>query len=132
MFYSDNLGQVFRNKLDFFAAAKVSSSFPPPDLPEIAFAGGILNSCHFFHFFCYLVFLVYFNYYYIMALLHLFGWGVLFDNFYLVSGFILYLFETCYSKVDVCKLNYYCWESGAIGLHTSDPPQTHNGESLIQ
>ncbi|XP_057430869.1 uncharacterized protein LOC130723759 [Lotus japonicus] len=30
---------VFRNKLDFFAAAKVSSSFPPPDLPEIAFAG---------------------------------------------------------------------------------------------
>lgn len=30
---------VFRNKLEFFAAAKVSSSFPPPDLPEIAFAG---------------------------------------------------------------------------------------------
>ncbi|XP_076957214.1 uncharacterized protein LOC143632631 [Bidens hawaiensis] len=30
---------VFRNKLTFFAAAKVSSSFPPPDLPEIAFAG---------------------------------------------------------------------------------------------
>nr|XP_043609542.1 uncharacterized protein LOC122581383 [Erigeron canadensis] len=30
---------VFRNKLDFFAAAKVSSSFPPHDLPEIAFAG---------------------------------------------------------------------------------------------
>lgn len=30
---------IFRNKLDFFAAAKVSSSFPPPDLPEIAFAG---------------------------------------------------------------------------------------------
>ncbi|KAK9279187.1 hypothetical protein L1049_012865 [Liquidambar formosana] len=30
---------VFRNKLAFFAAAKVSSSFPPPDLPEIAFAG---------------------------------------------------------------------------------------------
>ncbi|RAL43349.1 hypothetical protein DM860_012490 [Cuscuta australis] len=30
---------VFRNKLTFFAAAKVASSFPPPDLPEIAFAG---------------------------------------------------------------------------------------------
>ncbi|KAL5974738.1 hypothetical protein ACLOJK_031409 [Asimina triloba] len=30
---------VFRNKLTFFAAAKVSSSFPPADLPEIAFAG---------------------------------------------------------------------------------------------
>ncbi|KAK4370199.1 hypothetical protein RND71_009674 [Anisodus tanguticus] len=30
---------VFRNKLEFFAAAKVSSSFPPVDLPEIAFAG---------------------------------------------------------------------------------------------
>ncbi|XP_057530887.1 uncharacterized protein LOC130809222 [Amaranthus tricolor] len=30
---------VFRNKLEFFAAAKVSTSFPPPDLPEIAFAG---------------------------------------------------------------------------------------------
>ncbi|KAL3625788.1 hypothetical protein CASFOL_030317 [Castilleja foliolosa] len=30
---------VFRNKLEFFAAAKISSSFPPPELPEIAFAG---------------------------------------------------------------------------------------------
>ncbi|KAF3340554.1 GTP-binding protein EngB [Carex littledalei] len=30
---------VFRNKLEFFAAAKISSSFPPPVLPEIAFAG---------------------------------------------------------------------------------------------
>ncbi|KAG8387930.1 hypothetical protein BUALT_Bualt02G0072500 [Buddleja alternifolia] len=30
---------AFRNKLEFFAAAKVSSSFPSPDLPEIAFAG---------------------------------------------------------------------------------------------
>lgn len=30
---------VFRNKLQFFAAAKISSSFPPADLPEIAFAG---------------------------------------------------------------------------------------------
>ncbi|XVF20411.1 hypothetical protein REPUB_Repub11eG0196300 [Reevesia pubescens] len=30
---------MFRNKLQFFAAAKVSSSFPAPDLPEIAFAG---------------------------------------------------------------------------------------------
>ncbi|XP_010535339.1 PREDICTED: uncharacterized protein LOC104810688 isoform X2 [Tarenaya hassleriana] len=30
---------VFRNKLAFIAAAKVSSSFPPPDVPEIAFAG---------------------------------------------------------------------------------------------
>ncbi|KAL2238430.1 UNVERIFIED_CONTAM: putative GTP-binding protein EngB [Sesamum indicum] len=30
---------VFRNKLEFFAAAKISSSFPSPDLPEIAFAG---------------------------------------------------------------------------------------------
>ncbi|KAL6341457.1 hypothetical protein AAG906_032576 [Vitis piasezkii] len=30
---------IFRNKLTFFAAANVSSSFPPPDLPEIAFAG---------------------------------------------------------------------------------------------
>ncbi|KAF8708572.1 hypothetical protein HU200_029944 [Digitaria exilis] len=30
---------VFRNKLEFFAAAKMSSSFPPPTLPEIAFAG---------------------------------------------------------------------------------------------
>ncbi|XP_068657148.1 uncharacterized protein [Aristolochia californica] len=30
---------VFRNNLTFFAAAKISSSFPPADLPEIAFAG---------------------------------------------------------------------------------------------
>ncbi|XP_028768880.1 uncharacterized protein LOC114726451 [Neltuma alba] len=30
---------VFRNKLEFFAAAKISSSFPAPNLPEIAFAG---------------------------------------------------------------------------------------------
>ncbi|GAV58635.1 MMR_HSR1 domain-containing protein [Cephalotus follicularis] len=30
---------IFRNKLEFFAAAKVSSSFPAPDLQEIAFAG---------------------------------------------------------------------------------------------
>ncbi|CAM0877247.1 unnamed protein product [Alopecurus aequalis] len=30
---------VFRNHLDFFAAAKISSSFPAPTLPEIAFAG---------------------------------------------------------------------------------------------
>ncbi|XP_061364940.1 uncharacterized protein LOC133308339 [Gastrolobium bilobum] len=30
---------IFRNKFEFFAAAKVSSSFPPPNLPEIAFAG---------------------------------------------------------------------------------------------
>ncbi|MQM05955.1 hypothetical protein Taro_038775, partial [Colocasia esculenta] len=30
---------VFRNKLEFFAAAKICSSFPPPVLPEIAFAG---------------------------------------------------------------------------------------------
>ncbi|XVF46153.1 hypothetical protein PTKIN_Ptkin03bG0004000 [Pterospermum kingtungense] len=30
---------IFRNKLKFFAAAKVSSSFPAPDIPEIAFAG---------------------------------------------------------------------------------------------
>ncbi|KAJ4828918.1 hypothetical protein Tsubulata_008091 [Turnera subulata] len=30
---------IFRNKMEFFAAAKVSSSFPAPDLPEIAFAG---------------------------------------------------------------------------------------------
>ncbi|XP_078436373.1 P-loop containing nucleoside triphosphate hydrolases superfamily protein isoform X2 [Wolffia australiana] len=30
---------VFRNKLEFFAAAKVSSSLPAPYLPEIAFAG---------------------------------------------------------------------------------------------
>ncbi|KAE8667461.1 hypothetical protein F3Y22_tig00112408pilonHSYRG00031 [Hibiscus syriacus] len=29
---------IFRNKLQFFAVAKVSSSFPPPDIPEIAFA----------------------------------------------------------------------------------------------
>ncbi|KAE8039392.1 hypothetical protein FH972_011809 [Carpinus fangiana] len=35
-FVEDN---IFRNKLTFFAAAKASSSFPPPDLPEIAFAG---------------------------------------------------------------------------------------------
>ncbi|XP_057780871.1 uncharacterized protein LOC130999359 isoform X4 [Salvia miltiorrhiza] len=35
-FVEDN---AFRNKLEFFAAAKISSSFPPPDLPEIAFAG---------------------------------------------------------------------------------------------
>ncbi|KAF1895151.1 hypothetical protein Lal_00022649, partial [Lupinus albus] len=33
------LRQAFKNKLEFFAAAKVSSSFPPPTLPEIAFAG---------------------------------------------------------------------------------------------
>ncbi|CDP04059.1 unnamed protein product [Coffea canephora] len=30
---------VFRNKLTFYAAAKISSSFPPSELPEIAFAG---------------------------------------------------------------------------------------------
>ncbi|CAD6207295.1 unnamed protein product [Miscanthus lutarioriparius] len=30
---------AFRNKLEFFAAAKISSSFPAPTLPEIAFAG---------------------------------------------------------------------------------------------
>ncbi|KAJ4972341.1 hypothetical protein NE237_005440 [Protea cynaroides] len=30
---------IFRNKLTYFAAAKVSSSFPPAELPEIAFAG---------------------------------------------------------------------------------------------
>ncbi|KAK8596588.1 hypothetical protein V6N12_065071 [Hibiscus sabdariffa] len=30
---------IFRNKLEFFAAAKVSSSFPAPEIPEIAFAG---------------------------------------------------------------------------------------------
>lgn len=30
---------AFRNKLEFFAAAKISSSFPTPTLPEIAFAG---------------------------------------------------------------------------------------------
>ncbi|XP_022890251.1 uncharacterized protein LOC111405543 [Olea europaea var. sylvestris] len=30
---------VFRNKLTFFAAAKISSSFPAPEFPEIAFAG---------------------------------------------------------------------------------------------
>ncbi|KAK1577582.1 hypothetical protein Q3G72_022969 [Acer saccharum] len=30
---------IFRNKMEFFAAAKISSSFPAPDLPEIAFAG---------------------------------------------------------------------------------------------
>lgn len=30
---------VFRNKLTFYAAAKVSSSLPPPEVPEIAFAG---------------------------------------------------------------------------------------------
>ncbi|XP_065016180.1 uncharacterized protein LOC103992524 isoform X2 [Musa acuminata AAA Group] len=30
---------VFRNKLEFFAAAKVSTSIPPPMIPEIAFAG---------------------------------------------------------------------------------------------
>lgn len=30
---------VFRNKLQFFAAAKIASSFPPANLPEIAFAG---------------------------------------------------------------------------------------------
>lgn len=37
--------QIFRNKLTFFAAAKVSSSFPPPDVPEIAFAGTHLKFC---------------------------------------------------------------------------------------
>lgn len=30
---------VFRNKLEFFASAKVASSFPQVDMPEIAFAG---------------------------------------------------------------------------------------------
>jgi hypothetical protein len=46
MFCSDNLRQVFRNRLEFFAAAKVSSSFPPPNLPEIAFAGRVFNFCN--------------------------------------------------------------------------------------
>ncbi|CAL5388372.1 unnamed protein product [Camellia sinensis] len=31
--------RIFRNKMTFFAAANVSSSFLPPELPEIAFAG---------------------------------------------------------------------------------------------
>ncbi|GMY28465.1 putative gtp-binding protein engb [Fagus crenata] len=30
---------IFRKKMTFFVAAKLSSSFPPPGLPEIAFAG---------------------------------------------------------------------------------------------
>uniref|UniRef100_A0A7N0ZU53 EngB-type G domain-containing protein n=1 Tax=Kalanchoe fedtschenkoi TaxID=63787 RepID=A0A7N0ZU53_KALFE len=30
---------LFRNRLEFYAAAKVASSFPVPDLPEVAFAG---------------------------------------------------------------------------------------------
>ncbi|KAK4765474.1 hypothetical protein SAY86_026564 [Trapa natans] len=30
---------IFRNKLTFFAAAKISSSIPSPEVPEIAFAG---------------------------------------------------------------------------------------------
>jgi len=42
IFCSGNPRQVFRNRLEFFAAAKVSSSFPPPNLPEIAFAGIVL------------------------------------------------------------------------------------------
>ena len=29
--------------MTFFAAAKASSSFPPPELPEIAFAGGLFK-----------------------------------------------------------------------------------------
>lgn len=29
--------------MEFFAAANVSSSFPPPDVPEIAFAGTALK-----------------------------------------------------------------------------------------
>jgi hypothetical protein len=41
-FFFFNIFQVFRNKLDFFAAAKVSSSFPPLVLPEIAFAGNLI------------------------------------------------------------------------------------------
>ena len=64
--------------MEFFAAAKVSSSFPPPSLPEIAFAGKVLSHlclmslCHF-------VYLVYVNY--IMALFHLFGKRFIFDHF---------------------------------------------------
>lgn len=42
-FLFDKLRQIFRNRLEFFAAAKVSSSFPPPNLPEIAFAGTVLD-----------------------------------------------------------------------------------------
>ncbi|KAK8601385.1 hypothetical protein V6N12_051220 [Hibiscus sabdariffa] len=40
-FYRPVFLHIFRNKLQFFAAAKVSSSFPAPDIPEIAFAGAI-------------------------------------------------------------------------------------------
>lgn len=40
--------QIFRNKLQFFAAAKVSSSFPAPNIPEIAFAGRHLRYFSFF------------------------------------------------------------------------------------
>ena len=48
--------------MEFFAAANVSSSFPPPDVPEIAFAGnafkllfppgtlGTLGKCMFSYF----------------------------------------------------------------------------------
>lgn len=43
-FWFDKLRQIFRNRLEFFAAAKVSSSFPPPNLPEIAFAGRVLDT----------------------------------------------------------------------------------------
>ena len=87
-FCADYLRQVFRNKLDFFAAAKASSSFPPPNLPEIAFAGRILghiiSSLFLCSFFC-----SWFYFNYIMALLHSIGRGVIFDNFNLVSGFII-------------------------------------------
>lgn len=44
MIYVVLILQAFRNKLEFFAAAKSSSSFPPPDLPEIAFAGRLISS----------------------------------------------------------------------------------------
>lgn len=60
-FCSDWLWQIFRNKLEFFAAAKVSSSFPTPNLPEIAFAGMVLRHHHLTLLFCTFVFFVYVN-----------------------------------------------------------------------
>lgn len=45
-----NILQVFRNKLEFFAAAKISSSFPPPVLPEIAFAGNLIMQTNFLYY----------------------------------------------------------------------------------
>ena len=39
LFFGLVVEKVFRHKLRFTASAKVASSFPPCEIPEVAFAG---------------------------------------------------------------------------------------------